>query len=80
MQEIVIETARISFVEGILIIIGILWLLGFLRSRVYVPMVIQQEKKSESDKEVVVSDQDKTIYRQKKHTDETYTDFEEIKS
>jgi uncharacterized ion transporter superfamily protein YfcC len=80
MNEIVYETARISFVEGILIIIGILWALGLLRTKIYVPVVVEKEKKHEPEKNVVVKDSEKTIYRTKENPDESYTDFEEIKS
>lgn len=78
MQEVIIESARVSFFEGILVAIGVLWLLGFLRKTVYVPVVIQQPKKEE--KEVVVKNDTHTIYREKKNPDESYTDFEELKS
>lgn len=78
MQDILIETARVSFFEGILIAIGILWLLGFLKKTVYVPVVIKESKKEEKD--VVVKNEQHTIYREKKNPDESYTDFEELKS
>lgn len=80
MNEIVFETARISFVEGILIIIGILWALGLLRTKIYVPVVVEKEKKSEPEKNVIIKDSEKTIYRTKEKPDESYTDFEEINS
>lgn len=81
MNEIVFESARISFVEGILIAIGVLWMLGFLRTKIYVPVVVKEIKSNpENEKEVVVKDENKTIYREKKNKDESYTDFEEIKS
>lgn len=73
------EMARISFMEGILITIGILWLLGFLRKTVYIPVVIKEKKQTE-EKETVVKTDQHTIYRQKKNPDESYTDYEEIKS
>jgi hypothetical protein len=79
MQDVVIESARISFFEGILILIGILWLLGFLKKTVYVPVVIK-ETKPEGEKEVVVKNDQHTIYREKKNPNESYTDFEELKS
>lgn len=79
MENIIIESARISLFEGVLIIIGILWLLGFLRKTVYVPVVIKETKKEE-EKEVVVKNDQHTIYREKKNPNESYTDFEELKS
>jgi len=79
MQDIVIESARISFFEGILILIGILWLMGFLRKTIYVPVVIKETKPTD-EKEVVIKNEQHTIYREKKNPDESYTDFEELKS
>jgi uncharacterized ion transporter superfamily protein YfcC len=79
MENIIIESARVSFMEGILIAIGILWLLGFLRKTVYVPVVIK-ETKAEEEKEVIVKNDQHTIYKEKKNKDESYTDFEELKS
>lgn len=76
------EMARISLMEGVLITIGVLWLLGFLRKTVYVPMIIKEVKTdvSSTEKEAVVKTDQHTIYRQKKNPDESYTDYEEIKS
>lgn len=79
MNDVIIESAKVSFMEGILIVIGILWLLGFLRKTVYIPVVIK-ETKSEEKKDVVVQNEQHTIYREKKNPDESYTDFEELKS
>ncbi len=78
MQDVIIESARVSFFEGILVAIGILWLLGFLRKTVYVPVVIKESRKEEKD--VVVKNDQHTIYREKKNPNESYTDFEELKS
>jgi hypothetical protein len=78
MEDLIIESARVSFFEGILIAVGILWLLGFLKKTVYVPVVIKEAEKDEKD--VVVKNDHHTIYREKKNPDESYTDFEELKS
>ena len=78
MQDIIIESARVSFFEGLLVAIGVLWLLGFLRKTIYVPVIIKEDPKEE--KEVIVKNESHTIYREKKKPDESYTDFEELKS
>lgn len=78
MQDVIIESARVSFFEGLLVAIGVLWLLGFLRKTIYVPVVIKETQKEE--KEVIVKNDSHTIYREKKNPDESYTDFEELKS
>jgi hypothetical protein len=78
MQDVIIESARVSFFEGLLVAIGVLWLLGFLRKKIYVPVIIKETPKEE--KEVIVKNDSHTIYREKKNPDESYTDFEELKS
>jgi hypothetical protein len=78
MQDVIIESARVSFFEGLLVAIGVLWLLGFLRKTIYVPVIIKETPKEE--KEVIVKNDNHTIYREKKNPDESYTDFEELKS
>ncbi len=78
MQDVIIESARVSFFEGLLVAIGVLWLLGFLRKKIYVPVIIKETQKEE--KEVIVKNDSHTIYREKKNPDESYTDFEELKS
>jgi hypothetical protein len=78
MQDVIIESARVSFFEGLLVTIGVLWLLGFLRKKIYVPVIIKETPKEE--KEVIVKNETHTIYREKKNPDESYTDFEELKS
>jgi hypothetical protein len=42
------------------------------------PVVIKEAEKDEKD--VVVKNDHHTIYREKKNPDESYTDFEELKS
>lgn len=78
MQDVIIESARVSFFEGLLVAIGVLWLLGFLRKKIYVPVIIKETQKEE--KEVIVKNDSHTIYREKKNPHESYTDFEELKS
>jgi hypothetical protein len=77
MEEIIFESARVSFFEGILIVIGILWVAGYLKKVVYVPVIIK-EQKAENEQEVIVKNNDHTIYREKKNKNESYTDFEEL--
>ncbi len=80
MMAIIIESARISFVEGILILIGILWVGGYLKRIIYVPVVIKENiPEPKKEKEIIVQDEEKMIYRTKEKPNESYTDFEEIK-
>lgn len=78
----IIESARISFVEGILIIIGILWVGGFLKSKIYVPVIIKEKDEDKNKKDTETSSvvsEEKMIYRTKERPDESYTEYEEIK-
>lgn len=76
----IIESAQIGFMQGILILIGILWVGGYLRRVIYVPVVIKEkESEKKSEKDIIVQDEEKMIYRTKERPDESYTDFEEIK-
>lgn len=80
MMAIIIESAQIGFMQGILILIGILWVGGYLRRVIYVPVVIKEkESEKKNEKEVILQDEEKMIYRTKERVDESYTDFEEIK-
>lgn len=80
MMAIIIESAQIGFMQGILILIGILWVGGYLRRVIYVPVIIKEkETEKKNEKDIILQDEEKMIYRTKERADESYTDFEEIK-
>jgi hypothetical protein len=64
------QAGQVGLFEGILILIGVLWLGGFLRSIIYVPVVIKEKEKEQPASE-------KTT--RKIDPGGEYTDYEEIK-
>lgn len=80
MLAVIIESAQIGFMQGILILIGILWVGGYLRRVIYVPVVIKEKETEKKGAETSsAASEEKMIYRTKERPDESYTDFEEIK-
>lgn len=74
----VVQAGQIGFFEGILIVIGLLWLFGFLRNIIYVPVVVKEKEKHEEEKKTKIDEQT-TISKPKQGHDDEYTAFEEIK-
>lgn len=63
------QAGQVGIFEGILILIGILWLGGFLRSIIYVPVVIKEKEKEQPTEKTT----------RKIDPGGEYTDYEEIK-
>lgn len=76
-----LQTAgQVGLFESILIIIGILWLFGYLRKIVYVPVVVKQEKKKEEEPSIRINPDVKITKKSKDSaSDSEYVDYEEIK-
>lgn len=73
------EAGQIGPLEWILIGIGILWVAGFLRTKIYVPVVIKEKEKEEKKDEVRISP-DVTVTRSAGKSDnEEFVPFEEVK-
>ncbi|MFI5203666.1 MAG: hypothetical protein ACHQF2_04150 [Flavobacteriales bacterium] len=66
------QAGQVGVFEGILILIGVLWLAGFLRSVIYVPVVIKEKEKQPEPES-----KEKTT--RKIDPGGEYTDYEEIK-
>lgn len=69
---------QIGLMEWVLITIGILWLAGFLRSTIYVPVVIKEKEKKEEERKTKI-DESTTISKPGKKDENDYTPFEEVK-
>jgi hypothetical protein len=66
------QAGQVGLFEGILIFIGILWVFGFLRSVIYVPVVIKEKEKEPAEEKTRKS-------TPKIDPGGEYTDYEEIK-
>jgi hypothetical protein len=74
----VYQAGQIGLMEWVLIIIGILWLAGFLRNTIYVPVVVKEKEKKEEEKKTKI-DESTTISKPGKKDESDYTPFEEVK-
>jgi len=74
------EAGQVGLVEWILILIGVLWLAGYLRNIIYVPVVIKEtEKKEDPSNETKIAENVTLSKPGKDKNDGDYVAFEEVK-
>jgi hypothetical protein len=77
---IIVNAGQIGPVEWILIGIGVLWLAGYLRKIIYVPIIIKEsEPKEKEENETKIAENIKVTKPSKKADSGDYVPFEEIK-
>lgn len=76
-----ITAGQVGFFEWVLIVIGLLWVAGFLRTTIYVPVVIKETKNDQDKKqdETKIAENVTITKNKNNSSDQQYTPFEEIK-
>jgi hypothetical protein len=76
----VINAGQIGPVEWILIGIGVLWLAGYLRKIIYVPVIVKESEPKEKGEQETKIAENITVTKPSKNADSgDYVPFEEIK-
>lgn len=76
----IVNAGQIGPVEWILIGIGVLWLAGYLRKIIYVPVILKESEPKETDEKETKIAENVTVSKPSKSTDpDDYVPFEEIK-